>query len=213
MTMRNEVNRAPAIDSTLLACQECDALQALPRLSAGDTITCWRCGAHLGQRRTAALDRVLPVTLAAAVMFVLANTSPIVAIEVAGSRSSTSLLGTVVELYRQGVTGVAGIVLLTGFVAPAAQLLLLVYALVALAIRRRLRGLPAAVRLLAALRPWAMVEIFMLGALVSLVKLVGLARVIPGIGLWSLFAVIILTAAAHATFDVAGYWERIRGIS
>jgi paraquat-inducible protein A len=58
-----------------------------------------------------------------------------------------------------------------------------------------------------------MVEIFMLGALVSLVKLAGLARVIPGIGLWSLFAVIILTAAAHATFDVAGYWERIRGIS
>ena len=213
MTMRNEVNRAPAIDGTLLACQECDALQALPRLSARDTITCWRCGAHLGQHRTAALDRVLPVTLAAAVMFVLANTSPIVAIEVAGSRSSTSLLGTVVELYRQGVTGVAGIVLLTGFVAPAAQLLLLVYALVALAIRRRLRGLPAAVRLLAALRPWAMVEIFMLGALVSLVKLAGLARVIPGIGLWSLFAVIILTAAAHATFDVAGYWERIRGIS
>ena len=211
--MRNEVNRAPAIDSTLLACRECDALQALPRLSAGDTITCWRCGAHLGQRHTAALDRVLPLTLAAAVMFVLANTSPIVAIEVAGNRSSTSLLGTVVELYRQGVTGVAGIVLLTGFVAPAAQLILLVYALAALAMRRRLRGLPAAVRLLATLRPWAMVEIFMLGALVSLVKLVGLARVIPGIGLWSLFGVIILTAAAHATFDLAGYWERIRGIS
>jgi paraquat-inducible protein A len=56
------------------------------------------------------------------------------------------------------------------------------------------------------------VEIFMLGALVSLVKLAGVARVIPGVGLWSLFGVIILTAAAHATFDAAGYWARIRAL-
>ena len=210
--MSNAADRSPAIDSGLIACHDCDALQAVPRLSAGNAIACYRCGAHLRHRRTAALDRVLPLTLAAGVMFVLANTSPIVAIEVAGNRSSTSLLGTVVELSRAGVTGVAGIVLLTGFVIPAAQVLLLIYAFLALAVRRRLRALPPAVRLLVALRPWAMVEIFMLGALVSLVKLAGLARVIPGVGLWSLFGVIILTAAAHATFDVTGYWERIRAL-
>jgi paraquat-inducible protein A len=212
MTVSSQVHRTAAIDSGLIACRECDALQAVPRLSAGDALVCCRCGAHLGHRRTVSLDRVLPLALAAGVMFVLANTSPVVAIEVAGNHSSTSLLGTVVELYRQGVTGVAVMVFLTGFVAPAAQLILLIYALAALAARRRLRALPAAVRLLAALRPWAMVEIFMLGALVSLVKLAGLARVIPGIGLWSLFGVIILTAAAHATFDATGYWERIRAL-
>jgi paraquat-inducible protein A len=213
MTVSSQVHAASAIESDLTACRDCDALQAVPRLSAGDVIACCRCGAHLGHRRSASLERVLPLTLAAAVMFMLANTSPVVAIEVAGNRSSTSLLGTVVELYRQGVTGVAVMVFLTGFVAPAAQLILLAYAVAALAARRRLRALPAAVRLLAALRPWAMVEIFMLGALVSLVKLAGVARVLPGVGLWSLFGVIILTAAAHATFDVAGYWERIRALT
>lgn len=212
MTLSSEVHRTPPLDGRLVACRECDALQAVPQLSSGDAIACRRCGAHLGHRRMATLERVLPLTLAAAVLFVLANTSPIVAIEVAGNRSSTSLLGTVFELYRQGVTGVAVIVFLTGFVAPAAQFILLAYALSALAVRRRLRALPAAVRLLAVLRPWAMVEIFMLGALVSLVKLAGLARVIPGVGLWSLFGVIILTAAAYATFDAADYWERIRAL-
>ena len=210
MTVSSQVHDASATESGLIACRDCDALQAVPRLSAGDVIVCCRCGAHLGHRRGASLDRVLPLTLTAGVMFMLANTSPVVAIEVAGNRSSTSLLGTVAELYRQGVTGVTLMVFLTGFVAPAAQLISLAYALAALAARRRLRALPAAVRLLAALRPWAMVEIFMLGALVSLVKLAGLARVIPGVGLWSLFGVIILTAAAHATFDAAGYWARIR---
>lgn len=212
MTVSSEVQPTVLNNGRVVACHECDALQTVPQLSAEEAVACCRCGAHLGHRRTATLDRVLPLTLAAVVLFVLANTSPVVAIEVAGNRSSTSLLGTVVELYRQGVTGVAVIVILTGFVAPAAQLILLAYALSALAVRRRFSALPSVVRLLAALRPWAMVEIFMLGALVSLVKLAGLARIIPGVGLWSLFGVIILTAAAYATFDVAVYWERIKAL-
>jgi paraquat-inducible protein A len=197
---------------SLLVCRECDALQTVPPYSVGSALACARCGALLGRRRAKTLDRVLPLTLAALVLFLLANTTPVVAIEVAGNRSSTSLLGTVVELYHQGAVGVAVIVFLTGFVAPAADLLALLYALLALAARRSFRALPGAVRLLVALRPWSMVEIFMLGALVSLVKLAGLARVIPGVGLWSLFGVIILTAAAHSEFDITAYWQRVRTI-
>lgn len=205
-----DLSRTAANDRSVIACHDCDALQAVPRISSEQAIHCCRCGAHLGSQRTPSLDRVLPLTLAAAVLFVLANTSPIVAIEVAGNRSSTSLLGAVVELYRQGVLGIAAIVLLTGLVAPAAQLLLLMYVLLATAVRRRLRALAAVVRLLVALRPWVMMDIFMLGALVSLVKLAGIARVIPGIGLWALFGAIILTAAAHAAFDVTVYLDRAR---
>jgi paraquat-inducible protein A len=202
-----------APETALLACHECDAIQVRPPLSAGDLLTCSRCGAHLRRSRVDALNRVLPLTLAASILFLLANMWPVVSIEVAGNRSSTSLLGAVGELYNHGVTGVAAIVVLTAFAAPAADLSLLMYALSALAVRRRLPGLPAAVRFLASLRPWAMVEIFLLGVLVSLAKLAGLAHVIPGIGLWSLCGLIVLTAAAHATFDVAGYWEKLEELA
>jgi paraquat-inducible protein A len=208
----DEPRFAPRVaeDGGIFACHECDALQTVPRHSAREAMACSRCGAHLGLGRGKPLDRVLPLTLAACVLLALANTAPVVAIEVAGNRSSTSLLGTVVELYRQGVTGVAVIVFLTGFVAPAAHLMLLAYALLALAARRHFQALPTVVRLLVALRPWSMIDIFMLGALVSLVKLAGVARVIPGVGLWCLFGAIVLTAAAHAEFDIAAYWQRVR---
>jgi paraquat-inducible protein A len=196
--------------SQLVVCRECDALQRVGPLSRGERLACFRCGAHLRESHGERLHRVLPLTLAASACFVLANSWPIVEIEVAGNRSSTSLLGSIVELYTQGVPGVALIVLLTGFVAPAAQLALLAYALSSLAARHRFPGISTIVRLLQALRPWSMAEVFMLGALVSLVKLAGVARVIPGIGLWSLFAVIVLTTAAHAAFDVPGYWEKAR---
>lgn len=191
-------------------CRECDALQKVPSLSRGELLACCRCGAHLRDSHGERLHRVLPLTIAAGVCFVLANSWPIVSIEVAGNRASTSLLGAILALYEQGVPGVALIVLLTGFVAPAAQLVLLAYALSSLAAPHRLSGISRIVRLLQALRPWSMAEVFMLGALVSLVKLAGVARVIPSIGLWSLSAVIVLTAAAHAAFDVRGYWERAR---
>jgi paraquat-inducible protein A len=201
---------APLPASQLVVCRECDALQKVPSLARGERLACFRCGAQLRDSHGERLHRVLPLTIAASVCFVLANSWPIVAIEVAGTRASTSLLGAIVELYNQGVPGVALIVLLTGFVAPAAQLALLAYALSSLAAHHRLPGISRIVRLLQALRPWSMAEVFMLGALVSLVKLAAVARVIPSIGLWSLFAVIVLTAAAHAAFDVPGYWERAR---
>ena len=202
-TARKQTNR-------LVACAECDALQRVRSLSSEELLVCFRCGAHLHTPHGEHMQRVLPLTLAASICFVLANSWPIVAIEVAGNRSATSMLGAIVELYKQGAPGVALIVLLTGLLAPAAQLGLLAYALLSLAAPRRLPGVQTVVQLLQALRPWSMAEVFMLGALVSLVKLAGVARVIPGIGMWSLFGVIVLTAAAQATFGVPGYWEKAR---
>jgi paraquat-inducible protein A len=199
--------------TALLACHECDAIQARPPLSPGDLLACSRCGAHLRRARVDALHRVFPLTIAASILFLLANAWPVVSIEVAGNRTSTSLLRAVAELYNHGVTGVAAIVMITAFAAPATNLSLLMYALSALAVRRRLPRLTTAVRLLAGLRPWAMVEIFLLGVLVSLVKLGGLAHVIPGIGLWSLCGLILLTAAAHTMFDTAGYWEKLEELA
>ena len=196
--------------SRLVVCPECDALQRVRPVSRQELPVCLRCGAHLRKSHGGGMQRVLPLTLAASICFVLANSWPIVAIEVAGNRSATSMLGAIVELYKQGAPGVALIVLLTGLLAPAAQLGLLAYALLSLAAPRRLPGVQTVVQLLQALRPWSMAEVFMLGALVSLVKLAGVARVIPGIGMWSLFGVIVLTAAAQATFGVPGYWEKAR---
>ena len=198
--------------SQFVVCRDCDALQKSRSLSRGELLACHQCGARLRESGSEHLHRVLPLTLAAGVCFLLANSCPIVAIEVAGNRSSTSLIGAILELYRQGVPGVALLVLLTAVVAPATQIVLLAYAFWSLAVRRRLPAVAPIVRLLHHVRPWSMAEVFMLGALVSLVKLAGVARVIPGIGMWALFAMIFLTAAAQAAFDVKGYWEKAGAI-
>jgi paraquat-inducible protein A len=53
-----------------------------------------------------------------------------------------------------------------------------------------------------------MIEVFILGLLVSLVKLGAMARVVPGIGLWSFGALLFAIAAAVASFDARVIWSR-----
>jgi len=59
-----------------------------------------------------------------------------------------------------------------------------------------------------ALRPWGMIEVFMLGVLVTLVKLSGVARVIPEVSLFAYGALTVLLAAVTA-FDLRGLWDQV----
>ncbi len=64
-------------------------------------------------------------------------------------------------------------------------------------------------RMLQAVKPWGMVEVLMLGVLVSLVKLANLAGVVPGIALWSFAALMFVMAAVAAVFDPRDLWARV----
>ena len=67
-------------------------------------------------------------------------------------------------------------------------------------------------RALWVVKPWGMVEVFMLGVLVALVKLAHLASVVPGVALWSFGALILVFAAAAASFDAEQAWAKL-GVS
>jgi paraquat-inducible protein A len=60
---------------------------------------------------------------------------------------------------------------------------------------------------LRALRPWRMVEVFLLGVIVAIVKLSALATATPRWGVYGVAAV-TLALAALATFDPAALWRR-----
>ena len=64
-------------------------------------------------------------------------------------------------------------------------------------------------RLVQTVRPWGMVEVFMLGTLVSLAKLSHIAHVKPGIALWSFGVLMFMVAAAAASFDADDLWARV----
>ena len=195
--------------ASLTACHECDLLQRETPVPPGGTARCARCGAVLYRNQRDGLDRTLAYALGAAVLFVVANAFPIVGLEASGNRTSTTLFGTVRTLHDQDMTIVAGLIFVTTILMPALEIGALIYMLLPLKLGRVPQGLPAVFRLVHAVRPWGMVEVFMLGTLVSLAKLAHLAHVVPGIALWSFGALMFLVAAAAASFDSHALWARV----
>ena len=196
-------------ETRLIACHECDLLQRETALDPGGTARCRRCGAALYKSPPASLDRALALTLAAMVLFAVANFFPIVGLSVNGDLVETTLFGAARVLYLDGVWPLAGLVFVTTLLMPLLDMLAVAYLLVPL----RMGRLPArpdiVLRLMRRVTPWGMIEVLILGMLVALVKLAAIASVVPGISLWAFGAVMLLLTAAAAAFNPHDIWARI----
>lgn len=190
----------PMPDSRLIACHDCDLLQREVNLPRGGVATCPRCGAVLYRRPPGGRQAALALTVTAAILFLISNAFPIVGIESQGNRNATTLFGAVLTLWNDHSVPVAVLVFITTLLVPALQLLNLLYLL---AVPHPSAGL---LRLTLAVRPWAMVEVFMLGLLVSVAKLSHLATIIPGVALWSFAVLMLLFAALSALFNPRELW-------
>ena len=199
----------------LLVCEECDQLHGHPALAAEPTdaiapsgrhFECRRCGGPLGLARHHAFD--LPLALAAAglVTLAIAHLNPVLAIEIQGQVRSTTLWQAAVALYDDDAWFMSVLILATTLVAPLVQLGAVVYVLAPLRRGKPAPGFERVLRAMHAVRPWVMVEVYMLGVLVALVKLAALAQVIPGVGLWAFGSVMLLVAAMASAFEHEHVW-------
>jgi len=197
----------------LVVCPDCDLLQRRVSLEPPARAYCCRCHAELYRVADVGLDVQLALSLAGLMVFVIANAFPLVSLDASGTRAMTTLFGSVLALWAQGMAPVAVLVFATAILIPALELLLMCYLLLPLRYRRAPAGFSPLLRLLQCVKPWCMIEVFLIGVLVALVKLENNARVAPGIGLWSLAALIVLLALNAGFFDPQGLWrtyQRIR---
>ena len=118
--------------SELIACHECDAIYQRLHLKRREIAHCERCGAELERNVERQVEHMVPLTVACLIVFIIANSFPIVQIEVQGIRNSTTLLGAVYALGKDGMLSVAMLVLATTMLFPLLQLLILLYLLVPL---------------------------------------------------------------------------------
>jgi len=189
-----------------IVCEGCDAVCRRVPLRRREISHCERCGTELDRHAGGQSARVLPLTVASLILFAIANLFPIVQIELQGLTSQTTLAGAVVALSVEGMSPVALLVLATTILFPLLQLCILFYVLVPLHYERRPAGFAVLVRLLQSLRPWGMVEVFLLGVLVAIIKLGSIAQVIAGPALWAFVGLTVLLTAI-LSFNPRTFWE------
>ncbi len=195
--------------NSLIACHECDLLHRVQPLPDGGAARCVRCDALLYYQKKDSLDRTLALTIAGLVLLIVANIFPFLAMKSKGLVRETTLITGIKGLYLQGMEALALLVFLTIILVPLVHIAGMLYVLVPLKGNRVPRHLALVYRFIRSLQPWAMMEVFMLGILVSMVKLGKMATIVPGLALYSFVVLIFVLAGAAASLDPRIVWDRL----
>jgi len=191
-----------------MACHDCDLLQKIPPVAEGAAAHCRRCGALLLENKPKSFQRPLALLFAGLILFVMFNAFPFLTFKKEGLEHRTHVATGIRQLADQGMEELAALVALNLIIIPGLHLVASVYVLVPARLNRKVPGMFRVFRYMRLLQPWHMVEIFMLGVLVSMVKLAKMAQIIPGVAVYSLTAFIFVMAAASAAIDPHEVWER-----
>ena len=152
------------------------------------------------------LERITALTLAALFTFLIAQAFPIVELDLNGVTSQTTLTGALVALWNEGMELVAVAVFCSTFLFPLIELTALLYVLIPIRAGVVPPGFNLVLRAIQFVRPWGMIEVLMLGILVTIVKMTSLARVIPEAALFA-FGALTLMLAVVVLFDPRALWD------
>lgn len=196
-------------DLALTACHECDLLvrEADGPEPSPYSALCPRCGALLYRHSCRCLENTLALACACLVLLAVANAFPIVGLNIQGQRIDTTVIGAASQLWREDMPAVAILVLVTTTVTPLLEMAGVIWLVLPLMLGRRPPAFALVFRALQAAHPWAMVEVFILGILVALVKLSHLADVLPGPAMLCFCALMLLLTTISAIIEPRDIWR------
>ncbi|MCG8609704.1 MAG: paraquat-inducible protein A [Pseudomonadales bacterium] len=195
--------------SNWIACPECDLLVSKPILARGEKAKCPRCSYLLHEHKPDSLNRTLAVSLAGLLVFIPASTLPLLGLEAFGLKNNVSLLECILAMWSREMYAVAVFVFFFSIFFPLLRLVIMLY--LALRLRWNLFS-PHFItffRYFHHLKEWGMPEVFMLGLIVTLYKLVGLADVIYGFGFLGFIFFLITATLVTAFLDEHWVWEKL----
>jgi len=196
-------------EAQIIACHDCGLVHHLRALPDRGAASCTRCGSVLYRRKTNSIDRAIMLTLAALILFAIANSFPFLTFKLEGRATTSTLITGVIQLYEDGMWPLAALVLGATILVPLAKLLATLYVLVPVRFHRLAPGTPVVFRAIEVMHPWAMMEVFLLGVIVAYVKLSDLAHLELGIAMFAFIALILVMIAAEVALDPREVWDRL----
>ena len=191
-----------------LLCSTCGLLsRAHPRAR------CSRCAAPLHARKPGSLARTWALMLAAYALYLPANLLPVLETGSFGAREADTIIGGSIRLWLEGSWPLALVILVASVVVPLAKLMALSWLLADVHLgagASALRG-TRLYRVVDFIGRWSMVDIYVGGLLVALVRFNPVATITPGPGAIAFGAVVVLTLAASRSFDPRLLWDARAG--
>lgn len=185
-----------------------------PSLPAGTQARCERCEHVVFTNKAHSIDRALAASLAGIVLLIVSLWLPFLALSRSGFESQISVLDAVSALWLSDMRWLA--IFSLGFIVllPLVRLSFIAWVLWQLRLDKPARpAMRWAFRWAEFLEPWAMAEIFMVGVVVSLVKISSIAALTVGLAFWSLLALIAVTTLVSVVLCRDTVWQRLTNSS
>lgn len=193
----------------LIACQQCDALYDAPILKQGQSAKCTRCGCLLAERKVDSIDRSFYWSLAGLMLSAPAILLPIMGVSLVGQYHHASLLDCILALIDSGFFMIATLVFLFTLAVPVVRLLGAFHIAYSFKFKRLKPSLLNFFRAYHYLDNWAMLNVFMLGIVVSMYKLLDDTELSVNMGLLAFILWLICSTMASSALDQDYIWQEL----
>lgn len=198
---------------SLIACAQCGQLHNYTPIAVGKTAQCSRCNSILYRNRPYMVESTLALTLAGLVLFLPTNFLPLLSLKSQTIEQQIHLVGASLAFWQQEYYALALLIVINIMLLPLFELVTLLIIMLTLRYRWQPNTAFFLFRWLRELKPWGMLEVFMLGILVAVVKLGDLATLIIDAAFWSFAGLVVTMAAATATVDPFSVWQQLQQLA
>lgn len=209
---KKETNQVIGVASPLKACKDCAYIHIMPSpLPVGAHILCKQCGCKIHKENDRWAERSVALSITALVLFLIANISPFIGLDAAGIIVQSNLLSGVFALIQRDLWLLSFALFLFIFLIPLIELSCFFYISFSYYFlhQKKPRGITRAIRTISLLHPWSMMDIFLLGVLVTAVKLGNLATILPGPGSIAFLLLVLTLAGLRMQLNHDSIWRWI----
>jgi paraquat-inducible protein A len=204
----------PRGQGRLRECDDCGRLVRMPPVAAGIDSRCPRCDAVLRRHRQSPLLAPLALNITSLILCLVTVSLPFLSLRLLGQERDSYVGSGAWAFEQDGLWLLSVVVLATLVLVPLLRMGLRLAVLSGLLLRQPPRSLGTLLRWHEHLGAWAMLEVFLFGALVSYTRLVDLAQVELGPAVYGLGALVLAMVAADAAFEPQAVWDALeeRGV-
>ncbi|WP_246024476.1 paraquat-inducible protein A [Azospirillum ramasamyi] len=196
----------------LVGCPDCGRLHRARELPRGGRAVCTRCGSLLYRHVAGGVRHALPMALTALLLLGLIAVAPLMAVNIQGNIRDGLVATGLEELADQGMWPLALLVGTLVLGAPVVRVSAVIAVLLSLHGGRPPKSPRVIARLFAlteTLRPWAMLDVFLLGLLVGYSKLYGFANAEMLTGGLALGGYVLAITVMDQGLDRRALWSAI----
>lgn len=195
--------------SHYIACPDCDHLLEKIIIDEGKISRCPRCGSVLHVSVPNSLQKAVALSFAGLIIFIPAITMPIMTFTVKGLTGTGNVVDAMLSVCEKGYYFVGLMVFLVSVFFPLLKLGLLFIVSVSILSRKVSGAVKYLFRLYHYLSEWGMVEIYMLGILVAIIKMFSMASITYNTGFFCFAALVVLTVWSSVVVDKNLFWDLI----